>query len=68
MVHNGLQYLAQLGLDDTGIYRLFTDPLQHGYNISYNLLNSLTMPQLFVWWVRRGGGRGPCRRAEGPVP
>lgn len=63
VVHDGLKYLRRLGLNATGLRRLYREPV-NGFKIAASLLGELRMPRLYVWWVRRlameGTHQGPC--------
>ncbi|KAI7845459.1 hypothetical protein COHA_001009 [Chlorella ohadii] len=48
VVHNGLEHLAQLGLNASGLRRLLAEPV-NGYKIASALLGQLQMPRLYVW-------------------
>ena len=48
VVHNGLEHLAELGLNRSGLKQLLSEPV-NGYRIAQALLHGLDMPQLYVW-------------------
>ncbi|PSC72992.1 metallophosphoesterase [Micractinium conductrix] len=48
VVHNGIKYLATLGLNHTGMARLFAEPV-NGFSVAAALLSRLRMPRLYAW-------------------
>lgn len=48
IVHNGLERLRSLGLNATGLAKLFSEPV-NGYTIAGGILQELQMEKLFAW-------------------
>jgi hypothetical protein len=48
VVHNGLEHLATLGLNESGLQQLFDEPV-NGYKVAQALLSELEVPQLYMW-------------------
>ncbi|KAL4440238.1 hypothetical protein ABPG75_003239 [Micractinium tetrahymenae] len=48
VVHNGLDYVSQLGLNQTGLRKLYRDPV-NAYKIAAGLFAKLQYPKLFTW-------------------
>ena len=47
-MHNGLEHLATLGLNESGLQQLFDEPV-NGYKVAQALLSELEVPQLYLW-------------------
>ena len=74
IVHNGLERLRELGLNASGLARLFDEPAS-GYSIAAGVLAELRMDKLFAWCggdpcqqPRRGGRRAHRARTAWHPP